>query len=270
MVRPDQKREAAQVMIKKGLPITKACRLLKLPRSSFYLEPRPVDTTSVQIVQSIAQCYQKLGYRMLHALHRNEEGGTMNHKKFFRIYHEQGLALRRRKRKKVIRERLALSLPDKPCVTWSMDFVFDRTEDGKALKIVTLVDDYSKECLWLEVARNISGENLCEVLEFVMLIHGKPEYIRTDNGSEFTSKVFCLWLMKQEVKQHFIQPGKPTQNAYIESFNGRFRDECLNGNYFLDLEDAQRKIESWRDFYNEIRPHSSLGMISPKNYLAKL
>src|SRR5690554_298505 len=235
MVRPDQKREAAQVMIKKGLPITKACRLVKLPRSSFYLEPTPIDTTSVQIVQSIAERYQKLGYRMLHALHRNEEGGTMNHKKFFRIYHEQGLALRRRKRKKVIRERLLLDLPDKPCITWSMDFVFDRTEDDKPLKILTLVDDYSKECLWLEVARGISGENLCEILDFVMLINGKP-----------------------------------MQNAYIESFNGRFRDECLNGNYFLDLEDARNKIESWRDFYNEIRPHSSLGMISPRKYIAKL
>ncbi len=174
MVRPDQKREAAQVMIKKGRPITKACRLVKLPRSSFYLEPTPIDTTSVQIVQSIAERYQKLGYRMLHALHRNEEGGTMNHKKFFRIYHEQGLALRRRKRKKVIRERLPLDLPDKPCITWSMDFVFDRTEDDKPLKILTLVDDYSKECLWLEVARGISGENLCEILDFVMLINGKP------------------------------------------------------------------------------------------------
>ena len=98
-----------------------------------------------------------------------------------------------------------------------MDFVFDRTEDGKPLKILTLVDDYSKECLWLEVARGISGENLCEILDFVMLINGKPESIRTDNGSEFTSKAFCLWLMQQGIRHHFIQPGKPMQNAYIES-----------------------------------------------------
>ena len=117
----------------------------------------------------------------------------------------------------MIRERLPLDLPDKPCITWSMDFVFDRTEDDKPLKILTLVDDYSKECLWLEVARGISGENLCEILDFVMLINGKPESIRTDNGSEFTSKAFCLWLMQQGIRHHFIQPGKPMQNAYIES-----------------------------------------------------
>ena len=111
---------------------------------------------------------------------------------------------------------------------------------------------------------------MCEILDFVMLVNGQPERIRTDNGSEFTSKAFCLWLMQQGIRHHFIQPGKPMQNAYIESFNGRFRDECLNGNYFLDLEDARNKIESWRDFYNEIRPHNSLVMISPRKYIARL
>lgn len=151
-----------------------------------------------------------------------------------------------------------------------MDFVFDRTEDYRPLKILTLVDDFSKESLWLEVARGISGQDLVRILETVILIHGKPESVRTDNGSEFTSRAFSLWMMKVGIQHEFIQPGKPTQNAYIESFNGRFREECLNAHFFLDMEDAREKIETWRSFYNELRPHSSLGMIPPRKFLANL
>lgn len=269
MVGPDQKRDAARVMVDKGLPRTKACKLVCLSRSAFYAEPAGPDHSAVEVVKELARNYQKLGYRMLHAMHRND-GGSMNHKKFYRIYKQLSLGLKRRRRKKIIRERVPLALPEKPGLKWSMDFVFDRTEDGRPLKILTIVDDCSKECIWLEVARGISGFDLCKILEFLFLVHGTPEGIRTDNGPEFTSRSFCLWLMKKGIKHDFIQPGKPTQNAYIESFNGRFREECLNGNFFLDLEDAQTKIESWRSFYNEVRPHSSLGMKPPRNLLIKL
>jgi putative transposase len=270
MVRSDQKRETVRAMNESGLPITQACMLLDLPKSTYYNEKKPLDDGAIQAVKTIAGKYQRLGYRMLHAIYRNEEGGTMNHKKFYRIYHEQGLSLRRRKRKKIFRERVPLGLPEKPCVSWSMDFVFDRTEDGRPLKILTLVDDYSKECLWLEVNRGISGADLCELLEFIIVVNGKPERIRSDNGPEFTSRAFCIWMLKQGIRHDFIEPGKPTQNAYIESFNGRLREECLNGNFFLNLEEAREIIEEWRTFYNEIRPHSSLNMMSPRKNMAKL
>lgn len=227
------------------------------------------DTESIQVVKAIAGRYQRLGYRMLHAILRNEEGSRMNHKKFFRIYHEQGLALKRRKRKKIIRDRVPLGLPKQACITWSMDFVFDRTVDGRPIKILTLVDDYSKESLWLEVEQGISGKDLCELLDFIILVNGKPENIRSDNGPEFVSKALCIWMLRNGIRHDFIEPGKPTQNAYIESFNGRLRDECLNANLFMDLEDARTKIETWRTFYNEIRPHSSLKMMSPWKNMAK-
>lgn len=171
--------------------------------------------------------------------------------------------------KKIIRDRVPLGLPKQACITWSMDFVFDRTEDGRPIKILTLVDDYSKESLWLEVDRGISGKDLCELLDFIILVNGKPENIRSDNGPEFVSKALCIWMLRNGIRHDFIEPGKPTQNAYIESFNGRLRDECLNANLFMDLEDARTKIETWRTFYNEIRPHSSLKMMSPWKNMAK-
>ncbi|MEN9309858.1 MAG: hypothetical protein RL173_3790 [Fibrobacterota bacterium] len=270
MVSPGLRREAAQVMRSTGLSRSKSCRLAELPRSSFYRAPiLRSDENCRQEVRALAHTHQKLGYRMLHGLHRNA-GGRMNHKKFYRLYREENLRLRRRRRKKVVRQRLALELPSKAGIRWSMDFVFDRTEDHRPLKILTLVDDFSKESIWLEVARGIGGHDLVRILETVILIHGKPESVRTDNGSEFTSRALSLWMMKVGIQHEFIQPGKPTQNAYIESFNGRFREECLNAHFFLDLEDAREKIEQWRGFYNELRPHSALGMIPPRKFLANL
>ncbi len=270
MVSPGLRREAAQVMCSIGLSRSKSCVLAGLPRSSFYRKPIPQsDASCLQEVRNLALRYQKLGYRMLHGLHRNA-GGAMNHKKFYRLYRQENLGLRCRRRKKMVRQRVALSLPSKPAIRWSMDFVFDRTEDLKPLKILTLVDDFSKESLWLEVSRGIGGNELVRILETAILIHGKPESIRSDNGSEFTSRALNLWMMKVGIQHEFIQPGKPTQNAYIESFNGRFREECLNANFFLDLEDARDKIDQWKCFYNELRPHSSLGMIPPRKFLANL
>jgi len=194
----------------------------------------------------------------------------MNHKKFYRIYREERLAVQRKRRKKWVRERVPLVLPGCAGERWSMDFVFDRTEDGHRLKILTLVDDYSKECLWLEVDTALDGAGIARILENLFLIHGQPKCVRSDNGPELTSKSLNLWLYRQGIKHEFIQPGKPMKNAYCESFNGRLRDECLNGNYFLTVKDAQDKIEKWRDFYNEMRPHSSLGYISPRKFIARL
>lgn len=224
---------------------------------------------TIQTIISLADKYPRLGYRMLHNIYSND-GGQMNHKRFYRIYKQENLALRRRKKKKVLRERVPLELPEKPGISWSMDFVFDRTEDGRRLKIFAIVDDCSKESIWIEVDRAINGSSIAQILDNLCLIHGKPLAVRSDNGSEFTSSSMVKWSIKSGVKLNFIQPGKPTQNAYCESFNSRIRHECLNANLFLDLEDARRKIEEWRDFYNNKRPHSSLGGIPPKEYIMKL
>lgn len=269
MVTPELRREAAQVMESKGMSRYKACKFARVPRSALYAPPSvPDDGFDRNTVLELARNYQRLGYRMLHAIYRNN-GGTMNHKRFYRIYKEESLGLRRRRRKKVFRERVPLEHPLEAGIRWSMDFVFDRCENGRQLKILTLVDDFSKEALWMEVGHGISGRALCQVLETVCLIHGAPESIRSDNGPEFTSRHFGLWMMSKGIKHDFIQPGKPTQNAFVESFNGKFREECLNANLFLDLEHAQTVIEQWRNFYNEIRPHSSLGMIAPKEFVAR-
>ena len=270
MVRPRQRREVAaglmQMRVKKG----RACRLAGLSRSGFH---KPLkghgDEKDREAVIRLASHHRRLGYRMLHGLHLGE-GGRMNHKKFYRIYREEKLSIRRKRRKKLVRERVPLFLPSRPGERWSLDFVFDRTEDGHRLKILTIVDDCSKECLWLEVETALGGESIARILENLCLIHGKPSCIRSDNGPELTSMALNLWLFRQGIKHEFIEPGKPMQNAYCESFNGRLRDECLNGNYFLTVEDAREKIETWRDFYNEVRPHSSLGYISPKKFIAKL
>jgi putative transposase len=194
----------------------------------------------------------------------------MNHKRFYRIYREEKLSVRRKRRKKWVRERVPLTLPEKPGMRWSMDFVFDKTEDGHRLKILTVIDDFTKECLWLEVETALDGAGIARILGNLCLIHGKPQCVRSDNGPELTSRNLNLWLYQQEIKHEFIQPGKPMQNAFCESFNGRLRDECLNGNYFLSVADAQEKIQEWREFYNEIRPHSSLGRLSPRKFIARL
>lgn len=259
-----------RTLVARGLTKTAACKLLGLRRQSIYETGTAKDDTgAIDAVRALATTYPGAGYRMLHAIHRNS-GGEMNHKKFHRIYRQEMLTLRRRRRRKIVRERVPLELPAGPGMTWSMDFVHDRTEDGRRIKILTIVDDFSKECIWLEVDRGMGGASLVAVLATVMLIHGKPQAIRSDNGPEFTSREMALWLISQGIRHLLIQPGKPTQNAYCESFNGRLREECLNMNLFLDLEDARQKIEAWRDFYNEVRPHSSLAMRSPRDFIATL
>lgn len=270
MVRPRQRREAVRGLIKLRVKQGRACQLAGMSRSGFHKPLRGLDDSKDrEAIVRLASHHRRLGYRMLHGLHL-AEGGAMNHKKFYRIYREERLSVRRRRRKKWVRERVPLALPEGIGKRWSMDFVFDKAEDGKRLKILTMVDDFSKECIWLEVDTALDGAGIARILENLFLIHGKPECLRSDNGPELTSKTLNLWLYCQGVKHEFIQPGKPMQNAYCESFNGRLRDECLNGNFFLNLEDAREKIEAWREFYNEVRPHSSLGYISPRNFIARL
>lgn len=198
------------------------------------------------------------------------EGYLINHKRTERLYREEGLSLRlKRRRKRSSHLRVVLAKPERINQHWSMDFVSDSLYNGRRFRTLTVVDDLSKECPVLEVDHSLTGQRVARVLERVALTRGLPDLITVDNGPEFISKALDAWAHANGVKLHFIQPGKPTQNAYIESFNGKFRDECLNEHVFTSLHDAQTKIESWRQDYNENRPHRSLKQLTPNEFAAR-
>ena len=216
----------------------------------------------VERVIALAKEYGRYGYRRITALLRNE-GWRVNHKRVERIWREEGLKVPRRQPK-----RGRLWLNDGSCVrlrperrnhVWAYDFVFDRTHDGRGMKMLTLVDEHSRECLAIEVARRMTSRDVLRVLTRAMLRHGVPEHIRSDNGPEFIAKSVRRWLARLEVGTLFIEPGSPWENGYVESFNGKLRDELLNGEIFYTLKEAQVLIEMWREHYNRVRPHSSLG-----------
>ena len=188
-------------------------------------------------------------------------GHVKNHKRTYRIYREEGLQVRTKRRKKLTRPRVPILVPDKVNRRWSMDFVSDQLANGRRFRVLNVVDDCSRECILQVVDFSISGQRVARELE--RLSRTLPETIVCDNGPEFTSKAMFLWAKNSGVKLHFIQPGKPTQNAFVESFNGKFRDYCLDLNWFASLEDARSTIDTWRDHYNHVRPHRSLGKKPP-------
>jgi putative transposase len=195
------------------------------------------------------------------------EGVVANHKRIYRLYKLERLAVRTKKRKRIAaRARTVLAAPMRPNERWSMDFVSDVTWSGRRFRIFAVVDDFTRETLALVVDTSIGGARVARVLEELVALRGAPVMIVCDNGPEFTSKALDAWAYQRGVKLHFIRPGKPVENAYVESFNGKLRNECLNENWFLDLRDARRIIEAWRVDYNEVRPHSSLDGMTPKEY----
>jgi putative transposase len=195
------------------------------------------------------------------------EGFLINHKRTERIYRSEKLNLRIRRRKKFA-SVIRTPLPEAVRVNqlWAMDFVSDSLWTGRRFRSLTLVDTFTKESLGIEVDTSLTGQRVVRVLERLSEMRGLPEYIRVDNGPEFISKALDEWAYRNKVKLDFIRPGKPTENAYIESFNGRFRDECLNENYFIDLNSARQTIEKWRIEYNTYRPHSSLNDLTPEAF----
>ena len=208
----------------------------------------------------------RFGYRRLCAL-LAREGQKANHKCVYRLYRAEGLAVRRRRRKRLARGTgIAEGLPQRSKQRWSMDFVSDCMAGGRTFRALTLVDDYTRECLAIEVDTSLGGLRVRRVLEAVLEKRGKPEVIVVDNGPEFRGRALAGWSEERRVRLHFIEPGKPSQNCFIESFNGRLREECLNANWFLTLADARRKVEAWRHDYNEERPHSSLGYLTPRQF----
>ena len=215
----------------------------------------------------IAATRVRYGYRRIHVL-LCREGWEINHKRVYRLYKEEGLLLRSKRPKRIVSavHREKTESATRPDEVWSMDFMSDALFDGRRLKLMTVVDNYTRESLAIEAGQGITGEHVTDVLAKIARDRSLPARIKCDNGPEFTSKALDKWAYEHHVELDFSRPGKPTDNGYIESFNGRFRDECLNVNWFLSLEDAQRKVEVWRRDYNESRPHSSLGNLTPKEF----
>jgi putative transposase len=217
-------------------------------------------------IKELADQRKRWGYRMIHTVLRRQ-GWAVNRKRVQRLYREDGLAVRRRGKKR----RSETPRPARPPLTgpnerWSMDFMSDTLSSGRRFRCLNIIDEYNRENVAIDVAHSIPAVRVIEVLEQLREEHGLPAVIVTDNGSEFTSRAFDTWAYAREIKIDYIQPGKPVQNAFIESFNGTFRDECLNMHWFVSLADAKRTIEQWRRDYNEVRPHSSLGGLTPLEY----
>jgi putative transposase len=203
-------------------------------------------------------------------LHRyvRREGLIVNHKRVQRIYRLEGLSVRKRKRKRLpVGERQKMPAAAGPNESWSMDFVSDSLSSGRKVRCLTVIDDFTRESLAIEVDTSLPGLRVCRVLDRIIDARGAPQRITTDNGPEFRGKALDSWAYTAKIKHCFIRPGKPVENAFIESFNGRFRDECLNEHWFTDIMDARAKIGEWRLHYNANRPHSSLGYLTPEEFV---
>lgn len=246
----------------------RACRLVGLSRDS-YRNPPVVDEATQQLsakIVEIAQVRRRFGYRRIHDLLRPQFPGV-NHKRVYRLYSHAQLAVRKRKRvRRAASERVPLTVASRVNEVWSMDFVSDSLANGRRIKCLTVADDFTHECVDIAVDYGISGQYVTRLLDQAAIFRGYPAAVRTDNGPEFTCRAFIAWAQAHGVRHILIQPGRPMQNGYIESFNGKFRDECLNEHWFQTLPQARSEIASWRQDYNEVRPHSSLGRIPPAEF----
>lgn len=218
-------------------------------------------------IKEIAQSRPRFGYKRILTLLRRQ-GYKIGKNKTYRIYREEGLQVKTKRRKKTVsRRRVSLPRPKRINRIWSMDFVHDRLACGRKFRMLTIVDYFSRESVAIEIDHGLKAQEVIRCLSRLKIIRGLPEIIVVDNGSEFSGNEMDRWAFENGVQLHFIRPGKPTENAYIESFNGRLRDECLNSNVFYSIDDARRQIEGWREDYNNWRPHSALGNQSPMEYL---
>jgi len=244
-----------------------ACIIAGLCRSSYRYEAQPKNDTEIRDrLRELAEQRHRFGAPRLHILLRRE-GYLINHKRTERLYREEGLSLRLKKRKKRQSHlRILLDRPERINQHWSMDFVSDNLYNGRRFRVLTVVDNFSRECPVMEADHSLTGQRVARVLDRIALVRGLPQVITVDNGPEFISKALDLWAVENKVRLRFIAPGKPVQNAFIESFNGRLRDECLNEHIFVNLHNAQQIIESWRQDYNTNRPHSSLKNMTPEEY----
>ena len=258
-------------MVARGLSERRALAMLRMSASALRYVPQPDRNGELRArILALAHRYTRYGVGMIH-LKLKQDGMPVNYKRVERLYREAQLQVRRRKRKKVpVGERQPLLRPTRANEVWSMDFVFDRTACGRAIKCLVIVDDATHEVVAIEVERAISGHGVARVLDRLALTRGLPKVIRTDNGKEFCGRAMVTWAHQRGIGLRLIEPGKPNQNAYVESFNGRFRDECLNEHWFTSLPHARAVIGAWHREYNEERPKRSLGGLTPAAYAKQL
>lgn len=251
--------------------VRRACEIVKQWRPGWYYQPKEKgDGPLLKRIEEIAATRVRYGYRRIYVLLRRE-GWMVNHKRVHRLYRHAGLHLRskRPRRRKAAAHRLERPLLTAPNQSWSMDFVADALFDGRKLRALTVVDNFTRESLAIQVDASLKSEDVVAVVDHLRRARGAPGRIQVDNGSEFISLAMDRWAYDHGVVLDFSRPGKPTDNPFIESFNGSFRDECLNTHWFLSLDDARQKIESWRQDYNHFRPHSSLGEVPPCEFAAQ-
>jgi putative transposase len=264
-VKPAQKRAAAQ-FFRVGFRVSerRACRLAGVARSSYRYRSVAADQAALRLrLRDLAATRVRYGYRRLHILLRRE-GWRVNHKRVYRLYREEGLGIRVKRRKKLASAPRVLPPPaTRPLERWSLDFLSDSLVDGRRFRVLTIVDNVSRVSPAIAVGASLTGERVVTLLDRLRSTVGVPQRIAIDNGPEFISKALDAWAYQNGVQLEFSRPGKPTDNAFAESFNGRFRDECLNLHWFASLEEVRQTVEEWRIEYNTERPHRALGQQTP-------
>ncbi len=271
MVTAPARRELVRWMGTKGLTERRSLAIVGMSASALRYEPRPDRNAALRArIVALAQRHRRYGVGMIH-LKLRQAGELINYKRVERLYGLEKLHIRRRRRKKIpVADRQPLVRPGKANEIWSVDFVFDRIASGRTLKCLTIVDDGTHEAVAVTAEHTIGGDHLTRILDQICSLRGRPGLIRSDNGKEFTGKAMLNWAYRNGVALKLIEPGKPNQNAYVESFNGRLRDECLNEHWFTSLPHARTVIEAWRREYNEERPKKSLGGLTPTQYAKQL
>jgi putative transposase len=270
VVGPQAKRKVVRhICSQHGLSQRRACGLTRVHRSTYRYEPKgPDKRLEVRLIE-LATAKVSYGYRRLHQL-LLREGYTLNHKKVYLLYKKNGLA-KRKKKKKRYKEKIKKALQKVSALNerWAMDFMSDSCSNGRKIRTLNILDLFGRECLRIEVGSSLPSRRVISVLEELELERGLPKEIIIDNGTEYTSKLMQIWAKNRGVTLCYITPGKPMENGYIESFNGKFREECLNQNWFKNISEASILIENWRQDYNKNRPHSALGYLTPYEYIEK-
>ena len=269
MVSPLARRTAVNYLVEQGNCSQRhASRLVGISRTVVRYNARKAKDNKELIDQmrELAHRYPRYGYRRITSM-LEQEGKSVNHKRVYRLWHSEGLVIRKHKSgKKIARTKGEMQRAEYPNHVWSYDFMDDETVKCTSIRILNVLDEFTRECLAIRVGRSITSQEVIEVLEYLFLTRGMAAYIRSDNGPEFVAKAVSEWLDKRGAKTIFIHPGSPWENSYIESFNGKLRDECLNMEIFDSVEQASILLENWRQEYNNFRPHSACGGLSPSNY----
>lgn len=273
MGRPALRKQAlAYVMGHYCISQRRACKLVQMSRSTlYYLPVRDPRPELRRRMKELAQTRIRYGYRRLHVLLKRE-GWQLGRKQCYRIYREEELQLRSKlpKRRKMVVQRRQRFAATRPGEVWSMDFVADQFGNGGKFRILAVVDIFTRQALAVDAGHRLRGEHVVEILNRLVRLHGPPKVVFVDNGSEFTGRLMDMWAYHHGVRLDFSRPGKPTDNSFVETFNGTLRDECLNLNWFASLTEAQRLLEAWRRDYNESRPHSALEYLTPAEYARKI